>query len=592
MTHHDPAANSFLNALVREFTQADWHAFDRNNAKIALWQGAFIYPLSGQQLWLAVHRYSHCGRHQFAGQFWLANQDGSHQSLDFEQLLAVLAAQPSLFQHAKLGLPQRQPLQQLLARAAQSYRAAKALAHSEVPAHFHQQASFIEHEQSLWFGHSIHPCPKALTPMTELERRQFGPDHGNSFPLHWFAVDRRQLRCFDSPAHNVQQLLAELILGDRQLQQWQQQLSEQQLLLPCHPWQAQVWCSDPQLAPLFANGKLISLGCAGAKWSATSSFRALYQPHCRWMLKGSLSIQLTNSLRHLQPSEMPRGQLLEQVLNSLAAQPLLQKFSQFSWLREPLSVVLCDEQGQALPQTVLVWRENPFIAQAAERVSVLATLLQDLPNQAVSKLGLLLRQQPAANAIGQQFFSHYLAAVVTPLLTAQADFGLLFGAHQQNLLLRLDEQGLPIAGYFRDCQGTGFTALAQQHFAAELQAADAHCGNVLVDDVGIYLFSYYLFINSTFNVIAALAQADLASEQQLLLQLRDYLLRFCEQPAMTSAGRDLRVVRYLLDSEQLWAKGNFVCNVHGINENTMADPFAIYHPITNPLRHIAKECAA
>ena len=44
-----------------------------------------------------------------------------------------------------------------------------------------------------------------------------------------------------------------------------------------------------------------------------------------------------------------------------------------------------------------------------------------------------------------------------PFLIAQADYGILVSAHQQNTVLAL-EGGYPAGMWFRDCQGTTFRA--------------------------------------------------------------------------------------------------------------------------------------
>jgi N2-citryl-N6-acetyl-N6-hydroxylysine synthase len=78
-------------------------------------------------------------------------------------------------------------------------------------------------------------------------------------------------------------------------------------LLPMHPWQAdhlltQTWCQE-----LVTQGLLSDLGEAGERWLPTSSSRSLYSASNRDMIKFSLSVRLTNSVRTLSVKEVERG---------------------------------------------------------------------------------------------------------------------------------------------------------------------------------------------------------------------------------------------------------------------------------------------
>ncbi|WP_305771057.1 IucA/IucC family protein, partial [Escherichia coli] len=85
------------------------------------------------------------------------------------------------------------------------------------------------------------------------------------------------------------------------------ELSDNQWLFPLHPWQGeyllqQVWCQA-----LFAKGLIRDLGEAGTSWLPTTSSRSLYCATSRDMIKFSLSVRLTNSVRTLSVKEVERG---------------------------------------------------------------------------------------------------------------------------------------------------------------------------------------------------------------------------------------------------------------------------------------------
>ena len=138
--------------------------------------------------------------------------------------------------------------------------------------------------------------------------------------------------------------------------------------------------------------------------------------------------------------------------------------------------------------------------------------------------------------------------------------------------------------YFRDCQGTGFSAAGARLFKLDHNALGESAENQLDNEMANKLFAYYLIVNSTFGVIGALGADGLIPEASLLLQLRTFL-----QQQMTPQRRDLSFLRAVLESESLWQKGNFICSLADMNENTLADPAAIYRPIDNPIFRVEQE---
>ncbi|KJG88809.1 hypothetical protein RN24_08185, partial [Yersinia pestis subsp. microtus bv. Ulegeica] len=53
----------------------------------------------------------------------------------------------------------------------------------------------------------------------------------------------------------------------------------------------------------------------------------------------------------------------------------------------------------------------------------------------------------------------YCQHVLLPLFSTEADYGLVLLAHQQNILVEM-QQDLPVGMLYRDCQGSGFTQSA------------------------------------------------------------------------------------------------------------------------------------
>ncbi len=556
----DPALSCFFNALIRE--SADWRF-----AESAV--GPTIhFPLSaGRSLLLPCQHLSHSARHRLCGPAFIERPGTAPEALTLAEAVTLVLEQ--------LGGERVAALRQRVLQSAANTADALVARQGDMECLFSAPLDFIEAESALLVGHSVHPCPKARDRFSAADARAFAPEYRGAFALLWLAVKRSRVRQYSAAAEHMV-MVEELATRDSRLAQWLRELGEDEWLLPCHPYQWPHWQAQPVLARALAAGELRLLGEGALRWRATSSLRALYCEQVPWMLKFSLNVKLTNSVRQLQPEELVRGAQLAAVLQSPEGQAFQARFPRFEILSEPAAVILLDDNSTPLVETGSLWRANPFVGAGAAHTEVLATLLQDDPRDGLPRLVKRLQCCGAGNREGaQRWFAAYLDVAVRPLLLAQADYGLLFGCHQQNIVLTLDDIW-PVKACFRDCQGTGFSPLAQRRLPAVPEGAtqlDAEMGQVL--------FTYYLFVNATFNVISSLAMSGWIAEAALLAQLRQFL-----QSLLDDGVEDDSVIRNLLHSQQLHIKGNFHCALSDLNENTQRDILAMYHPISNPLTSI------
>nr|WP_298522337.1 IucA/IucC family protein [uncultured Halomonas sp.] len=548
------AASCFFNALLRE-----WPHYEIEPHHLAISDGTHTLRIPYRHL-------SHAGRHRLNGPLRLDDYE-----IGFGEALAWVLRHPDL-----LALSTPAKAEALEARVLDSLAN---LRHSldaqpNLDRPFRQALDFIDSEAALLIGHSIHPCPKTREGFGSEDTQRYAPEYAAAFPLCWYRIARHRVGVSSGAGLEPQALFDQLLPNNP----WQDRIDATHLIIPCHPYQHRHWQTDPTLKELRDSGALTYLGDADPYWRATSSVRSIWHPKRPWMLKFSLSVRLTNSLRHLQPSEFYRGAVLHQVLNSRPLAEFAVRFPNFQFLQEPMGLGIVDDAGQLLPQTLMLWRDNPFVGDAARQVEMLATLLQDDPRTGVSRLAQRLLQTANPSPRARAWFTAFLQVAMEPLLIAQADYGLLFGAHQQNILLKLDDNLMPTRAWFRDCQGTGYTALATKCYGPELGQLVKRSDNLIPDKMGVRLLGYYLIVNATFNVIGSLAGAGLGDESDYLSQLRDFLVDLRAQGV-----RDSALLDYLLESPDLWAKGNFLCAFQAINENTMADPLSLYHPMPNPI---------
>lgn len=432
----------------------------------------------------------------------------------------------------------------------------------EIQKLYQGEIKFIPAEQGLLVGHSFHPTPKSRDEFTFEDLKNFAPEFQASFPIIWYLVREELIYEERSEAS-----------GNRN---WQQELFKKEIPsgfvpFPVHPWQNQILKNDPIIKKYLAGGLIQEAGKGQENWTATSSMRTLFHADSPFMLKFSMSVRMTNSIRHMQKKEVSRGMQVHDAFHTTAGKHFSSRFPQFKVMHEPGFMAIKDESGEVMPQTVALIRENPFLKDEPS-VAVLATLTQAHPLEGKNLIARCLKQDIS----GRRWFGAFLDNAIIPLLVAQADYGIMLGAHQQNLLIELQD-GMPTGSYFRDCQGTGFSELGKGLLLNEMPDAQKFLAHLVPEDASLSLFSYYLIINSVFNTIAAVAQVSPVTEKDLIDLFVEKLTE------LKSNVKDPSVINHLLHSKTLNQKGNFRCSIHSINENTTENPLSIYNSISNPI---------
>ncbi|MDN5872694.1 MAG: hypothetical protein L0H73_18560, partial [Nitrococcus sp.] len=442
---------------------------------------------------------------------------------------------------------------------------------------------FLASEQRLLAGHAVHPAPRARVGFSAADHERYAPELGARFPLYWFAVAQDALWQGAAPGHDPLAALSALVASDSDLERLGEGIPAGWTPLPAHPWQARRLLDHPRVRALLAEGRLRALGEAGAFWGATSSVRALYRHEAPWMLKFSLSARLTNSERVLTPSEVARGFSVHALLDAGLRDRLGAETPMLSIIGEPAALALDEGSGAALPESFAVLRENPFHGYRGEGVALLATLCEPEPDTGTPRLARYVRELAAARAItpvdaARLWFEAFLDVLIVPLIQIAGQHGLLFSAHQQNSLLRL-RAGLPVAAYYRDCQGTAYNQRHADSLTAVWPGFATDTGNLIDPATAAGLFGYYLFVNNVFAVIGALGEAALVPETTLLTDLRRRLQTLARTPTVCPA-----VLDHLLTAPSLWSKGNFLACLTRFDEAAAgAHRLVRYYDFPNPL---------
>ncbi|MCK6743850.1 IucA/IucC family protein [Enterobacter cloacae] len=564
----DVAAQCFLNALLRE--TKDWRYLPATAADEL---SQIHIPLSQTQaIRVSVHYFSPTQHHQYRFPATLIQTDSDRSdAVTFPQLVDLILEKPAVKGSLDADTLARFK-QRALESHAHTWQAIK-LRHRwanlrDAP------LTFAEAEQALLVGHAFHPAPKSHEPFNETEARRYLPDFASRFPLRWFAVES-ELIAGESLNVSLRERL--LRFAAQSAPELLGHFTDTRWLLPMHPWQAEYLLGQDWCQRLVAKGALQDLGEAGAQWLPTSSSRSLYCETNSDMIKFSLSVRLTNSVRTLSVKEVKRGMRLARLAKTARWQELQARYPTMRVMQEDGWAGLRDESGVIQEESLMALRVNLLFDTPDTQTNVLVSLTQAAPDGGDSLLAAAVRRLsqrldlPLAQA-ARCWLDAYCDRVLLPLFSAEADYGLVLLAHQQNILVEM-QQDFPVGLIYRDCQGSAWTEGADAWLK---EAGESEVENRFGESQLLRYFPYYLLLNSTLAVTAALAAAGFDSEESLMSRVRDALA------SLRQTAKQTRCLDYVLDSPTWNCKGNFFCYLHDRNENTIADPAVIYFDFSNP----------
>lgn len=462
---------------------------------------------------------------------------------------------------------------ELLLRVLQSYQSVQRYLNA-APAADRDEDEFIAAEQSLVFGHWLHPTPKSLQGMTPWQQPTYAPELGGRFRLRWFAAPASRV----SHRSAVRQSAPEMIAAILGASVSRFTLRDGEQLIPMHPLQAEALALDPAVRAMLDSGALRALGEAGPEFTATSSVRTVYSPDSPWMLKFSLPVRITNSIRINRRHELDAGVIMAKLIGAIG--PGLSP--RFGFVLDPAYITLDAADGCESGFEVIL-RENPFANGRQRGVATIAALTADpLPNRP-SRLERIVRRVATerGGSVGEsarRWFDAYLDCALDPVLRLYDTHGVALEAHQQNGLLELRD-GMPARFLYRDNQGFYLSAAYRDRLRRLIPEAD-NIRSLYYEEGEINRrFSYYVIVNQIFSVIARLGKDRLAEEDDLLRLLRARLERLAL--SLTGAGR--RFAEGVLDSPTIGAKLNLTTRLLDIDELETASEADLYAQWPNPL---------
>ena len=576
------AMQHLVNAYSQETGQASlFEKYQQNSTQLAFSQGLTLLslPLSliQAQLFVPLSYVSRVGRHRIAA---LPQIFQKGQKLNFSAVAMVSLLLEELVQQSEghvdaaslveRWIQSRDALQQFLNIRAEDFDALVQL-----------EQGFIESEQALILGHSMHPAPKSRTGFVHEDWQKYSPEACGQTQLHYWLV---------APEYIAEGTALEQVFSIQLKQEIKWHLSESELetlaayahykLLPLHPWQARYLQSKVWFKSLKAKLKIIDLGEKAWIFSPTTSVRTLASFNAPWMLKPSLSVMITNSIRVNLAKECHRGEMTHRLWHSELGRDILKQCPTLKAVNDPAWIAL-QLDGEIIDETICIVRDQPFIPE--QQVTCIASLCQDHPVEERNRFNALFDQiasQQKLNdkaQIAHDWFKTFLNISLSPLMYVYHRYGMAFESHQQNVLVELKD-GWPQWLWLRDNQGFYYIEeLADeilQQFPELNDKAHAVGSKAFVDE----RFSYYFFGNTLFGIINAIGATGFVSEQDLLSILQQHLFDLLKQYSESS------LIQSLLYQPTLPYKGNLLTRLYELDELIApVENQSVYIQLANPL---------
>ncbi|WP_427110242.1 IucA/IucC family protein [Lysinibacillus xylanilyticus] len=435
-------------------------------------------------------------------------------------------------------------------------------------------ATFIEAEQSLLFGHWLHPTPKSRQGMADWQQTSFAPELQGSFQLHYFRVDHKIVK----ESSVLEESASELITQSLTKSQPDFVMSEKHCLIPMHPLQAQWLLQQQYVKEAIAEGLIKYEGALGAFYTATSSIRTVYSSNEEMMYKFSIPVKITNSLRVNRMHELKAGIVMARLMNKI---DFLQNHPSFRMIDDPAYMTV-EFPNQTESGFEVIFRSNVFPKGHDEGICMIAALVQEpLPKEKSRLYQLIMKisqsEFRSIESVSLDWFKDYWKCAIEPLLRLYDEYGIALEAHQQNSLLNISS-GYPTTYYYRDNQGY-YLSKTYKEVLLSIEPSLHETAELFYEDALIHdRFTYYLFMNQLFPVISRFG-ADQLIDEKILLKWSIDQLHLLEKE-FTGLGQSF--VRNILKQDELAFKANLLTRFHDVDELEAELEQAVYTKIPNP----------
>lgn len=445
--------------------------------------------------------------------------------------------------------------------------------------------TYIEAEQSLLFGHLLHPTPKSKQGISERDETIYSPELKGEFQLHYFLADPEIVIQDSSEALSASEIIKSELMADVEVpEEFRDKYcheDSQSIIIPAHPLQAEHLVEKDEVRRLIESGQLIHAGPLGKKFTATSSFRTVYSASSRYMYKFSVPVKITNSLRANLQKELDRGVEIARLMDSILGDDLKQHHPAFRVIKDPAYLTIKTEEHDSGFDVDI--RENPFFKED-KQTSLIAGLCQDNAFGAPSRLSAIIHklaidENRPTEEVSIDWFTSYLSMTVKPMLWLFEKYGIVLEAHQQNSIIQL-QNGYPSTFHYRDNQGYYYCQSKVDRLFSILPELSKKSFTICSDEVAEERLQYYFFFNHLLGLINNFGTEGLASEKELLQIVQEQLESI---NAMSDDEGLNRVVSRLLQERKLPCKANLLTRFHDLDELVGSlETQSVYTIIDNP----------
>ncbi|MGE7926556.1 IucA/IucC family protein [Lysinibacillus xylanilyticus] len=574
---------AFINCYIREVSSGLWvkkeEWITEQRLTILITEGHILeleLPLQNTRIAFGVEYKSLVGRHIFGVSLKYCTKQKQWLLEDKLTILITLIQELHLMGKAD-GCPGLSPhFDELILRIIESYQTmANYIENSlEDKKQNGANATFIEAEQSLLFGHWLHPTPKSRQGMANWQQTSYAPELQGTFQLHYFRVDRKIVK----ESSVLEKSASELIYHSLIKSQPDYVMSEKDCLIPMHPLQAQWLLQQQYVKKALAEGLIKYEGALGAFYTATSSIRTVYSSNEEMMYKFSIPVKITNSLRVNRMHELKAGIAMARLMSKI---DFFQSHSSFRMIDDPAYMTV-EFPNQTESGFEVIFRSNVFPKGQDEGICMIATLVQEpLPKEKSRLYQLILEisqsEFRSLESISLDWFKVYWKCAIEPLLRLYDEYGIALEAHQQNSVLNISS-GYPTTYYYRDNQGYYLSKTYKEELLS-IEPSLHETAELFYDDALIHdRFTYYLFMNQLFPIISRFG-ADQLIDEKILLKWSIDQLHLLEKE-FTGLGKAF--VRNILKQDELAFKANLLTRFHDVDELEAELEQAVYTKIPNP----------
>jgi spermidine-citrate ligase len=575
---------AFINSYIREVSDGNWierEDWVKEKRLSIFMTGTHILELDllqqATKFAFEINYRSLTGRHMFGASLKYCEKEQEWKQEDQLTIILALIHELHLMAKANGYGASASHFDELILRLIESYHTMTNYIENRIEdaeTLYSENSTFIENEQSLLFGHWLHPTPKSRQGMAGWQQKSFAPELKGTFQLHYFQVDCTIVK----QASVLEESASDLIHQSMSEYLSEIEILDNKYLIPMHPLQAEWLLQQPYVKKAVEEGFIMSIGPSGPLFTATSSLRTIYDPNGEWMYKFSIPVKVTNSLRVSRNHELRAGIAMARLMKKIN---FLEKYPVFQLIDDPAYITV-DLPSQKESGFEVIFRSNIFPKGQDKGISLLAALVQEpLPNHTSQLYNLIVKiakeESRTVEAVSFDWFKKYWHCSIDPLIRLYDEHGIALEAHQQNSVLNISE-GYPTAYYYRDNQGY-YLSKMQEEKLRRIEPSLDETEDLFYEDALIHeRFTYYLFMNQLFSVIHRFGADELLDERTLLEWSIEQLCLL--ERELTGQGK--LFVQTILKQEELAFKANLLTRFHDVDE-LMADlEQAVYTKIHNP----------